>query len=460
MYQGSSGRRLSEEDVAPDELPPSIAQSRVSEDVVLSIQTMRFTGSRIEDNVTSDRYVRSRLDDDDIAPDAQPPRPTQIRFDRETELNVQASTTIRSRFDDDDDIAPDVQPSTNTHTRLDMDDASQSTQSRLGQETTFNVQIPEKIRLKLDNGVAPSTGNRDGPHSGGTIKDVRDKPSFLDPTVQNPRPKPKLMISFDGTSVSPARKGSIYESNRQLPRRTPSVAQGSPFPSRAASMLDSPTSSRSASTTLGSPSSMKSESMVLSSPSSRRTGSIAPNSSLLSIDPNDPLSSRKISYTPRRNFSVSGFGGPSSIMRGSVSGPSAGVSAAGRRTSFLRRSDGSPFASRKSFSGFQGFVATRAGRSFSVSGGSTYRSRSRSSSSILYYVRRPKDETLPFLDPESNPELVRQFMDMTREDAGRNQRSKLETYSFIAVVYCGLLCVLYFGLIGWPLWHGIIWHLW
>ena len=501
-----SDRRRFSEDVAPDDLSFGTTQPRPTHDVTLEARSFRATQSRFDDDediapdAQPSRNARSSRFDKSITPNAQPPRP-QASFGGEATFNVSYTNPTLSRFNDDipldaqlssnnlflrfnDDIAPDVHSSQNTPLRIGSVAASNTqlsgtAKSISNDDIAPNVPIPGIKRLKFDDEVAsdvqcPGSSRTTvfesvalGVHTqnglGITSKDMKGEntSSPLDSATHETHPKPKLAVSFEGTSGPAVRKGSIYELNRQLPRRTGSVALGSPFPGRQDSIsLSTTSSSRSAdSSAAPSPTSSRSSSIAFASPSSRRKGLTVPLSSTTPIDPNDPLSSKKILYSPKRNFSVSGFGDSSSLMRGTVSGPNPnGVP--GRRTSFFRRSDGSPFASRKSFSGFQDYVSRRASRSMSVSGGSTYRSRSRSSSSILYYVRRPKHETLPFLDPDTNPELVQQFMDMAREDADRNQRTKFGTYSFMIYVYIGLVSFLYLALIGWPLWHGIVWHLW
>ena len=303
-------RRLSD-DIAPVDVSPRTAHSELFEQIALDVQSSTEMQSIYDDDIAPDEQP-SRADQSQLIGETKScvPRPIQFRYSEEIAPDVLVPKKAVPKFDDE--IARDVLPPSYSSTVLSDNAASTS---RNG-----HALIPADIsRLDLD------------------------ERGLLDRTPETARPKPKLVVQFEGVRQPTARKGSIYEQSRKPPRRTGSVALGSPFPKRSGSIAHgSPTSSRSDSMTLDSPSSTSSASTALGLLSSRRISSVAPDSPTSPTDPNNPLSTRKKPYTQKRSFSVAGFSGSYSPLRGSMSGPSPG---APRRVSFFRRADGSAFAS-------------------------------------------------------------------------------------------------------------------
>lgn len=79
-------------------------------------------------------------------------------------------------------------------------------------------------------------------------------------------------------------------------------------------------------------------------------------------------------------------------------------------------------------------------------------------SSIGYYVKKPTAMAMPL--GGNDQKVIDEFMELAKENAAKFHRKKFHSKAFQISWFTLLILIIYFGLIGRPLWNGAIYSIW
>jgi hypothetical protein len=83
-----------------------------------------------------------------------------------------------------------------------------------------------------------------------------------------------------------------------------------------------------------------------------------------------------------------------------------------------------------------------------------------SSSSIWYHMQKPPMEDEMPLGVNADPEAVKEFLALAEKRAPSFKANAVHSTAFQIGWFVLILCIIYFGFIGFPLWDGIVLSIW
>ncbi|KAH5271383.1 hypothetical protein HBI70_123710 [Parastagonospora nodorum] len=86
--------------------------------------------------------------------------------------------------------------------------------------------------------------------------------------------------------------------------------------------------------------------------------------------------------------------------------------------------------------------------------------RSPSASSSFYYVKKPPMASAVPLGSSADPEDIKEFLALAEQRQKAFEPNKYSSYAWQMFWFVMILCITYFGFIGFPIWDGICYSLW
>jgi hypothetical protein len=86
--------------------------------------------------------------------------------------------------------------------------------------------------------------------------------------------------------------------------------------------------------------------------------------------------------------------------------------------------------------------------------------RSPSASSSFYYMKKPPMASAVPLGSSASPEDIKEFLDLAEQRQKAFQPNKYSSCAWQMFWFMTILCITYFGFIGFPIWDGICYSLW
>lgn len=86
--------------------------------------------------------------------------------------------------------------------------------------------------------------------------------------------------------------------------------------------------------------------------------------------------------------------------------------------------------------------------------------RSPSASSSFYYVKKPPMASAVPLGSSANPEDIKEFLALAEQRQKAFEPNKYSSFAWQMFWFIMILCITYFGFIGFPIWDGICYSLW
>jgi hypothetical protein len=86
--------------------------------------------------------------------------------------------------------------------------------------------------------------------------------------------------------------------------------------------------------------------------------------------------------------------------------------------------------------------------------------RSPSASSSFYYVKKPPMASAVPLGSSADPEDIKEFLALAEQREKAFEPNKYSSFAWQMFWFIMILCITYFGFIGFPIWDGICYSLW